>query len=131
MIWPGDLAIFYPHPAGGRPSWEVVLAVVVLAGISVGAFVVRKRYSYLFVGWLWYLGVLVPVIGLVQIGEFAHADRYTYLSQIGIYVHRGRMGRGGLMRPLSSASNPARYRSHPGDGCIGRVRVRAGIVLAR
>jgi tetratricopeptide (TPR) repeat protein len=86
MIWPADLSIFYPHPAGGLPPWEVGLALFVLAVISAGAIAMRRRCPYLLMGWLWYLGILVPVIGLIQVGEFAHADRYTYLSQIGLYL---------------------------------------------
>ncbi len=85
-IWPVSLAIFYPFPRLGLPVWQVLLAVAVLAGISVGAFVSRKRNPWLLVGWLWYLGMLVPVIGFVQAGSQAHADRYTYLPQIGLIL---------------------------------------------
>ena len=63
-----------------------MLAVVLLAGISAGVFLRRQRQPYLLIGWLWYLGMLVPAIGLVQSGLRAHADRYTYLPQIGLYL---------------------------------------------
>lgn len=86
MVWPSNLAIFYPRPADGLPAWEVIGAFAVLAGISVVVFVARKRCPYLMAGWLWYLAMLAPAAGIVQIGEFAHADRYTYLSQIGLYL---------------------------------------------
>jgi Flp pilus assembly protein TadD len=86
MFWPARLAIFYPHPYDRLPFWEVVLAAVLLLAITAMAFTWRKRHPYLVTGWLWYLIMLVPVIGVVQVGDQAHADRYTYLPQIGLYV---------------------------------------------
>ncbi|MGH8093323.1 MAG: tetratricopeptide repeat protein [Chthoniobacterales bacterium] len=86
MVWPADLAIFYPHPKGNLPLWIVALALVGLLGVTAGVAGLRKRYPYLVTGWFWYLGMLVPVLGLVQVGWQAHADRYTYLPQIGIYL---------------------------------------------
>jgi protein O-mannosyl-transferase len=86
MFWPAGLAVFYPHPENRLPVWEVSLAVIVLVGITLAAFAFRKRVPYLLTGWLWYLGMLVPVIGLVQVGWQGHADRYTYLPQIGLYI---------------------------------------------
>ena len=65
---------------------EVVLALVLLAGISVGVLALRRRHPYLLVGWLWYLGMLVPMIGVVHAGTVARADRFTYLAQIGVYI---------------------------------------------
>ncbi|MBW2569478.1 MAG: glycosyltransferase family 39 protein [Deltaproteobacteria bacterium] len=83
MLWPGKLAVFYPHP-GTLPIWESVVAGLLL--ISITAFVVipRRRFPYLFVGWFWFIGTLVPVIGLVKVGSFAMADRYTYVPLIGL-----------------------------------------------
>jgi tetratricopeptide (TPR) repeat protein len=84
MVWPAQLAL-YPHSVIALPAWQWILSALVL--ISVTAFVVifhRKRY--LAVGWFWFLGTLVPVIGLVQVGEFAMADRYAYVPLIGIFV---------------------------------------------
>ncbi len=78
--------MFYPHPGPALPVWKVVGAVVVLVCISAGALACWRRCPYLLVGWLWYLGMLVPVIGLVQVGVQAMADRYTYLPQIGLYI---------------------------------------------
>ncbi len=86
LFWPVGLAAYYPHPEGDLPAWEVFGSIVVLAGLSLGAFAYRRRYPYLLVGWLWYVGMLVPVIGIVQVGTQAMADRYTYLTQIGPYL---------------------------------------------
>jgi tetratricopeptide (TPR) repeat protein len=86
MFWPAKLAVFYPHPENRLPVWETTLALIVLVGITAAAFVLRKNAPYFITGWLWYLGMLVPVIGLVQVGWQGHADRYTYLPQIGLYV---------------------------------------------
>ena len=84
-FYPAGLAVFYPYPANGLPIWEVVLAALALLAISLAAFFWRRKRPYLLVGWLWYLGMLLPVIGLVQIGGAqARADRYTYLPQIGL-----------------------------------------------
>ena len=86
MLWPAKLAVFYPHPENRLPTWEIILALIVLAGITMAACIGRRRTPYLITGWLWYLGMLVPVIGLVQVGWQGHADRYTYLPQIGLYI---------------------------------------------
>jgi tetratricopeptide (TPR) repeat protein len=86
MLWPSKLAVFYPHPEHRLPMWEVGLALIVVVGLTMATFVPRKRAPYLIVGWLWYLGMLVPVIGLVQVGWQGRADRYTYLPQIGLYM---------------------------------------------
>ena len=86
MFWPSGLAVLYPFTAGGVGISGAVGSAVLLAGISVGVFVLRRRRPYLLTGWLWYLLMLVPVIGLVQVGAQARADRYTYLPQIGLYV---------------------------------------------
>ena len=83
MFYPAGLAVLYPHPGSGLPIWEIVGAVLLLGGISVAAWAWRRQCPYVLVGWLWYLGTLVPVIGLIQVGSQAMADRYTYLPQIG------------------------------------------------
>ena len=85
MFWPTDLALGYNHP-GKLPILETVLAVAALSAITVAFFALRKRMPYLLMGWCWYLIMLLPVIGLVQVGGQAHADRYTYLPQIGLYI---------------------------------------------
>ncbi len=83
---PAGLAPFYPHPTAHLPLWKVVAAAAVLVGVSVGTLACRRRCPYLLMGWLWYLGMLLPVIGLVQVGSQAMADRYTYLPQIGLCI---------------------------------------------
>jgi protein O-mannosyl-transferase len=85
MIWPAKLALVYPHP-GRLPLWEPAGACAKLAAITICAFVLRKRHPYFITGWCWYLVMLLPVIGLIQVGGQGHADRYTYLPQIGLYL---------------------------------------------
>ena len=86
MIYPAGLAVFYPFPHSGPSAWEAALDGTVLAGISVVTWWQRRKQAWLLVGWVWYLAMLLPVVGIIQAGEQAHADRYTYLPQIGIYV---------------------------------------------
>ena len=83
---PANLAVLYPLPSRPPPAWNVIAIIAVLLAISVLVFLMRRKCPYLLVGWLWYLGTLVPVIGLVQVGGQATADRYTYLTQIGLYA---------------------------------------------
>jgi Flp pilus assembly protein TadD len=85
MFWPTDLAIFYPHP-GYWPLERVFFAGGLIVGISVLLYVKRRRYPFLLMGWLWFCGTLVPVIGLVQVGEQAMADRYTYIPSLGMLI---------------------------------------------
>jgi tetratricopeptide (TPR) repeat protein len=85
MFWPTKLAVFYPHP-GHWPTVAVLLSVLLLAGVTLVVFLMRRESPYLVVGWLWFVGTLVPVIGLVQVGEQAMADRYMYLPSIGLFV---------------------------------------------
>ena len=84
--YPAGLAVFYPHPGLNLPLWKVVGALIILVCISAGALAGWRRFPYLLVGWLWYLGTLVPVIGLVQVGLQAMGDRFTYLPQIGLCI---------------------------------------------
>jgi Tfp pilus assembly protein PilF len=86
MICPVGLAVLYPFPVEGLPFWEVIGSVVVLGFISTVLFSLRQRHPCFLVGWLWYLGMLAPMIGFIQAGAQAHADRYTYLPQIGLYL---------------------------------------------
>src|ERR1700730_1982014 len=86
MIWPANLAVFYPFPQNGLPIWQPIVAAAILFAITVAVFALRKSYPYLLVGWLWYVVMLLPVIGLIQVNLQAHADRYTYLPQIGLYL---------------------------------------------
>jgi protein O-mannosyl-transferase len=86
MIWPANLGVFYPYPQDGLPIWQSIIAAAVLVMITIAIFVVRKSRPYLFVGWLWYLSMLLPVIGIIQVNLQTHADRYAYLPQIGLYL---------------------------------------------
>jgi tetratricopeptide (TPR) repeat protein len=85
-VWPFDLAVFYPYPGAGLTDGIVTGAAAILVLATGGAWVLRRRRPAVLVGWLWYLGMLVPVIGLVQVGQQGHADRYTYLPQLGLWV---------------------------------------------
>jgi protein O-mannosyl-transferase len=85
LVWPWHLAPLYPHPGSGIPEWEVAVSaavLLVLTGIALG----WRQRRYLAVGWLWFLGVLVPMIGIVQVGEQAMADRFVYIPMIGILI---------------------------------------------
>ncbi len=86
MIWPVDLAVFYPHPLGFPPMAQFLPALLVVVVLSAITILKIRRFPYLFVGWFWYLGTLVPVIGIVQVGMQSMADRYTYVPSIGIFV---------------------------------------------
>ena len=85
-VWPSSLAVFYPHPRTGLVSWPVVGAVLLLAGATVLVLRLAKRAPYLPFGWFWYVGTLVPVIGIIQVGGQGMADRYTYVPLIGIFI---------------------------------------------
>jgi tetratricopeptide (TPR) repeat protein len=84
-IWPVNLAVFYPHP-GSLPLWQVLGAVLLLIAVTISVIRTAKRFPYLTMGWLWFTGTLVPVIGIVQVGNQAMADRYTYIPLIGLFV---------------------------------------------
>jgi Flp pilus assembly protein TadD len=85
IFWPSDLAILYPHP-GHWPAVEVLLAGGLLFSVTAYFLVMRQRHPFLLMGWLWFVGMLVPVIGLVQTGPQAMADRHTYLPSLGIFI---------------------------------------------
>ena len=86
FLCPVGLAVYYPHTGAALAIWKVVGALVVLACISAAVLACRQRYPYVLMGWLWYLVMLAPVIGLVQLGSAARADRFTYLPQIGLGI---------------------------------------------
>jgi len=85
-IWPSHLAIMYPHPGYTLKLWQVFDALVLLITITAAVVAEQHRKRYLLVGWLWFLGTLVPMIGLVQVGAQAMADRYAYLPFIGLFI---------------------------------------------
>ena len=86
MFCPTRLAVLYPFPVQGEAAGKIVMAIVLMAAISAAALRWKDTRPYLLAGWLWYLVMLLPVIGLLQVGVQAQADRYTYLPQIGLYV---------------------------------------------
>jgi hypothetical protein len=83
-LWPADLAAFYPYPLSGYPVGVALGAAALLVAVSVACIAVWRAYPSLIVGWLWFLGTLVPVVGIVQVGRQALADRYTYLPHVGL-----------------------------------------------
>ena len=85
-IWPHKLAIFYPHPGDTLPAWKIIGAAFLITCACFLAIRAAKKYPYIVFGLFWYLGTLVPVIGLVQVGEQAMADRYTYIPLIGVFI---------------------------------------------
>jgi tetratricopeptide (TPR) repeat protein len=85
FVWPTRLAVFYPYPAD-LPVWQPLLAALLLAAVTAAVLWQRRSRPYLTVGWLWFLGTLVPVIGIVQVGAQARADRYLYVPMVGLGV---------------------------------------------
>ena len=86
VLWPSSLAVHYPHPGSNLPLWQVLLSAVFLVVVSGLACRTASRYPYFVVGWCWFLGTLVPVIGLIQVGNQAIADRYMYIPIIGLML---------------------------------------------
>ncbi len=86
MIWPVRLSIFYPHPGYNIPIWNIVFSAALIVVVSAGIIYLAQRHKYLLTGWFWYLVTLLPVIGLVQVGEQAIADRYTYVTLTGLFI---------------------------------------------
>ncbi len=84
-LWPAGLAVFYPYPKN-QPAWQPLLAGLAIAGISILALRWFRRRPYIAIGWLWYLGMLVPVIGIVQAGEQSKADHFVYLPLAGLFL---------------------------------------------
>jgi len=110
FVWPADLSVLYPHP-GYWPVWQVIGAVFVLVAVSALVVWQMRRAPYLFTGWFWFVGMMVPVIGIVQVGIQSMADRYTYTTMIGVALavvwaaadllrNRERAGRRGWMAGL-------------------------------
>jgi tetratricopeptide (TPR) repeat protein len=85
MLWPTNLAVFYPHP-GSWPFWRVLGSAVLLIAVTLLAIRGARKRPYAAVGWLWYVGTLVPVIGVVQVGSHALADRFTYIPLVGLFI---------------------------------------------
>ena len=107
MILPVDLAVLYPHPAS-LPLWQVLGAALFLVAVTLAVVATAKRFPYLAVGWPWFTGSLVPVIGLVQVGAQAMADRYTYIPSIGLFL----MAAWGIPEILGKRSRSAKGLPH-------------------
>jgi len=103
MIWPERLAVLYPHPGESIPGWRVAASALALVCVTALTILWSRKFPYLVVGWLWYLGTLVPVIGLVQVGQQAMADRYAYVPLIGLFIIIA-WGVGDMTRRLPSRS---------------------------
>ena len=86
LFWPAGLAVLYPRPGLALPLWQTCDSLALLLGITAAALAFRRWCPYLLVGWLWYLGMSVPIIGFLQFGVAAVADRFTYLPQIGLAI---------------------------------------------
>jgi Flp pilus assembly protein TadD len=85
-FWPNDLAVYYPFALTGIPAWQIIGAALLLIGITAFCLFQSKIRPFLIVGWFWFLGTLVPVIGLVQVGGQTMADRYFYIPSIGLFI---------------------------------------------
>jgi Tfp pilus assembly protein PilF len=85
-LWPSGLAVFYPHPEGTLPTWKATAAALVVLVMTALTWRYRRNHRYLFVGWLWYLIAMLPMIGIVQVGRQAMADRYAYLPFVGLFL---------------------------------------------
>ena len=116
MFWPVDLAVFYPHPDDRLAFWQIALAAILLVAVTWSFLGIRKRHPYLIVGWLWYVIMLAPVIGIIEVGLQGHADRYTYLPQVGLYIAIT------WLAADISVSNPAQKRIL---GTVGVISVTA------
>jgi protein O-mannosyl-transferase len=119
IAWPARLAFFYPRVAPGW--WQVAGSVALLAAVTAVALVLRRARPWLVVGWLWFVVALVPVIGLVQVGQQAMADRYAYLPAIGVYL-------AAAMSAQEWAVTPARRR---GLALTAAFSVAALVLLTR
>ncbi len=86
MVWPVNLVVLYPHPGDSLPVWKGVVAGFALAFVTILVIRKAREIPYLAVGWFWYVVTLIPVIGILQVGSQAMADRYTYISLIGLFI---------------------------------------------
>lgn len=107
LTWPVYLTPVYPHPGNSLPAWQIAVSVMVLAAIT--AFALRSSRKYFLAGWLWFLGILFPSIGFVQVGDQAMADRFAYIAEIGIFV----AAVWGLADLLDSRRVPVKWRAVP------------------
>ena len=116
LIWPYGLSFFYPHPGAGIPGWQMGSSAALLILLTGAVLWAVRRQPWWFVGWLWFLGTLVPMIGLVQVGAQARADRYTYLPHIGLLA----------ALVWGAAEIAEQICCRPGGGPTGRLKSRSG-----
>ncbi|HYL99508.1 MAG TPA: tetratricopeptide repeat protein, partial [Blastocatellia bacterium] len=121
MVWPNALAVLYPYHRGSYATWLVALAALFLIAATGFAFWAGKRFRFVPWGWLWYVGTLVPVIGIVQVGLQAHADRYCYVPMIGVLV--------ALVWGFSEAAKPLRVDATRVGGAIAAALVLCFVVI--
>jgi hypothetical protein len=121
-FWPSGLAVYYPHPGDALSQTAIAAAALLLAALSTAAIVQWRKRPFLLVGWLWYLGTLVPVIGIVQVGAQQMADRYTYVPLIGIFIAIS----WGV--PSLAAARPVRRVALP---CVAALVLVAFMTIAR
>jgi hypothetical protein len=86
MFWPQNLAVFYPFDAARIPFWQIAICALLLLGISVFVVYLGRNQKYLLAGWFWFVVTLIPVIGIIQVGQQGYADRYTYIPYIGLFI---------------------------------------------
>lgn len=128
MFWPMHLAIPYPHPGDTLPVWQVIGAGLLLSAVSIAVTLFGKKKRYLAVGWLWYLITLVPVIGIVQVGMQAMADRYTYIPLIGLFLMVS-WGASDVFSRMSKGADADAQESTPGkQGADHRVWSHVSVV---
>lgn len=124
-FWPSGLAVFYPYPLN-LPAWQPVLAALAILAVSAAVWILYRRHPYLAVGWLWYLGTLVPVIGLVQVGSQARADRYMYVPMVGLTIMLA-WGAVDILRKWPAAKTGIAVLAVAGcAGCVPLTWIQAG-----
>lgn len=128
MFWPLRLAVFYPHAREAFPAWQVAGAAVILIALTALAIIQWKKRPYVIVGWFWYIGTLVPVIGLVQVGEQASADRYTYIPLIGLFIAIAWLVP--TLIPQKPAPDRRPRKAEPAAPAIGKREISLAITAA-
>lgn len=124
-VWPSKLAVFYPHPGASLPLWQSGICAALLALAALAAFAVRRRKPYLFLGWFWYGGMLLPASGIVQISMQGMADHYTYVPLAGIFI----MGVWGFADLRSALSRRSREKARQAISLAAGAAVAAlGVV---
>jgi len=124
-VWPSKLAVLYPHP-GAWPQWEVIACAVVILAITTIAVRQRREKPYLFTGWFWFVGMLVPAIGVVQVGAQAMADRFAYVPLIGHFIAAVWVAADLAARFNSSAIVPAAAGATAVAACVAITSVQLG-----